>query len=189
MIDVETSSEEGITAHGLAIAAVDGQVCCWAREGWPGTAQACFLPVDIGLIVPWIALTVGMDRRARSDAEPASIRTTVGALEGTLTPGSQQFRHVGVEEAGVLRDLRTSWRVTVHGRDGRTARSLVVLDAGPSGMWERLEPSEPLGLEVPDPSVPVVLARRTPGEVWTALTGLLDGLDGVVQTSVGETSD
>ncbi|MFF3064793.1 hypothetical protein ACFVQ3_09555 [Oerskovia sp. NPDC057915] len=172
LVDVETSSDDGIVYHGLAFAAVDGVAVCWARSGWPGTAQAEYLPVDVGMVVPWIATTVGLGREgvAGDGSLPDVLATTVGAL-GT-SDGTEASDQAG--DAGkVLDAARVTWRVTVHGPGRSTVRALAVVDAAEHGLWERVAPAEPFGLDVPDPATPVVLERRSPGDVWRALVGLL----------------
>lgn len=170
LVDVETSSDDGIVYHGLAFAAVDGVAACWAREGWPGTAQAEYLPLDVGMVVPWIATTVALGRAGKGGADdlPEVLETTVGALSVTDAAGA----------AGeVLDAARLTWRVTVHGPGRPTVRALAVIDAGERGLWERVAPAEPFGLDVPEPETPVVLERRSPGDVWRALVDLLQDAD------------
>lgn len=173
LVDVETSSDDGIVYHGLAFASVGGVAVCWARSGWPGTAQAEYLPVDVGMVVPWIATTVGLGRDGATGGGslPDVLTTTVGALgasDGTADPEEALGG-----AADVLDAARLTWRVTVHAPGGSTVRALAVVDAGPLGLWERVAPAEPFGLDVPDPATPVVLERRSPGDVWRALVGLL----------------
>ncbi|GII98757.1 hypothetical protein CLV28_0525 [Sediminihabitans luteus] len=167
LVDVETSADDGIVYHGLAFAQVDGAAVCWARSGWPGTAQAEYLPVDVGMVVPWIATTVALGRDGGVGAQhlPAVIETTVGEIEGAQG-----------DVARVVDASRLSWRVTVHG-PGRATRALAVTDAGELGLWERTAPAEPFGLDVPDPATRVVLERRAPGDLWRALVGLLERTD------------
>ncbi|WP_168210057.1 hypothetical protein [Oerskovia sp. KBS0722] len=177
LVDVETSSDGGIVYHGLAFASVGGQAVCWARSGWPGTAQAEYLPVDVGMVVPWIATTVGLGRDgATGDGSlPDVLATTVGALSTSDDTGAPDDSASPGETgaAAVLDAARLTWRVTVHGPGRSTVRALAVVDAGEHGLWERVAPAEPFGLDVPDPATPVVLERRSPGDVWRALVGLL----------------
>ncbi|MHA7132127.1 hypothetical protein [Oerskovia turbata] len=172
LVDIETSSDDGIVYHGLAFAAVDGVAVCWARAGWPGTAQAEYLPLDVGMVVPWIATTVGLRRGATIDGagEPQTLATTVGALGAS----DDSEMSDGARAAGeVLDAARVTWRVTVHGPGRSSVRAFAIVDAGAHGLWERVAPAEPFGLDVPDPETPVVLERRSPGDVWRALVEVL----------------
>ncbi len=180
--------------HAVTVADVAGRPVAWVRESWPGEALLTVYSIEPGLVVPWIALTVGLRAAGAVRRDRAPVSAPLRAFEDAAllvardrSAAEDELRAAGfgadVAEplAQVLGALRCTWRASAapirDEHDETTTpevRSLVVLDAGSDGLWERVAPAEPIGTDDLDPTTVLRLEPRTHGQVWRALTALLD---------------
>lgn len=207
LIDIETSSPAGLVTHAIALR---GQ-SSWSMTGWPGTDEVEFAPVDPGLLVPAIALIVGLRRHPGAatpdeDADGATLTLPAPLLDRALSLRQNARHPVAPEltaailtsledlapplttvERGRLNDLvtgfRVFWRVTVTAHpyglepgEPQLTGTVTVVDAGPAGLWRRLDDAGTAihrGAAEPDD---ITLERTTPGQVWRDLTEAVEDL-------------
>ena len=195
VVELETSSPAGVVRHSVSVRDRQG----WVAEGWGGSDEVTWWPVEPALLVPTVASLVGLRRRP-ADLERTEVRAPLGLVERALQAlqlaGHENrptalaaVRSAAQEELAppavdglveLLAAHRAAWRVSVLRHDGEepSVRALAVVDAGPLGLFERTAPAEPVETGDLTAGTEVVLTPTTPGRVWTAVTALLgDGRD------------
>lgn len=126
----------------------------------------------------------GSDGRSCTWRRPARA-TAVAAIDATLDEQLPPTARTPLRE--LLLTHRATWRVTVVQPDGSGAppavRGLAVVDAGPTGLFLRTSPAEPLLPGALTSDTVLVLSPADPGSVWSALVDLLAdaGEDGEAQ--------
>ncbi len=191
-LEIETSSPAGAVHHSISVL----ERTAWVMEGWGDTEEVTWWPLEPALIIPAVASLVGLRRRDAGTEGRAEVKAPLELVERALEVlrrGGPDHRETALAAARAVVDQelsppaaralmamlvahRSAWRVTVvDGTHGEPqARGMAVVDAGPSGLWLRTAPAEPMLLESLRDDTELVLSPTTPGQVWAALVGLLE---------------